>query len=222
MEEAQYSEDLFSTQDEAAFGNANSEQEASTHKSTEEKDVAAQPGKDTASAAEKEVGTSAEQETPDLVFSEDIDFGKESSKNGDNSSSNAGVTSDNFEELMEPDVNVENADERTETEEVVESSVPNPNAADAASTKESPEERLAQFPFARIKQMMKLDPEVGIVSAEAIFLVTKAAELFLQTLAKDTSFHTVASKKKTMSKRDVETAIDNVDSLVFLEGMMNV
>lgn len=87
---------------------------------------------------------------------------------------------------------------------------------------ESPEERLAQFPFARIKQMMKLDPEVGIVSAEAIFLVTKAAELFLQTLAKDTSFHTVASKKKTMSKRDVETAIDNVDSLVFLEGMMNV
>lgn len=146
MEEAQYSEDLFSTQDEAAFGNANSEQEASTHKSTEEKDVPAQPGKDTASAAEKEVGTSAEQETPDLVFSEDIDFGKESSEKGDNSSSNAGVTSDNFEEPMEPDVNVENADERTETEEVVESSVPNPNAADAANTKGTSKDRYQIVP----------------------------------------------------------------------------
>ncbi|XP_040151783.1 DNA polymerase epsilon subunit 4 [Anopheles arabiensis] len=159
---------------------------------------------------------------PILYFRRTSISAKKTAKRGDNSTGNAGVTSNDFEEPMEPEVNVENADERTETEEVVESSVPNPNAADAASTKESPEERLAQFPFARIKQMMKLDPEVGIVSAEAIFLVTKAAELFLQTLAKDTSFHTVASKKKTMSKRDVETAIDNVDSLVFLEGMMNV
>lgn len=28
-------------------------------------------------------------------------------------------------------------------------------------------------------------------------------------------------KKKTIQKRDVERAIDNVDALVFLEGMLN-
>uniref|UniRef100_A0A182JPH5 Transcription factor CBF/NF-Y/archaeal histone domain-containing protein n=1 Tax=Anopheles christyi TaxID=43041 RepID=A0A182JPH5_9DIPT len=215
MEEAQFSEDLFSTQDEATFGNANSEpQEVLSHKLPAE----SLSVNKTPSVAESAENALTEKETPDLVFSEDIDFGKVSGEEENNSSNNAGVAVEEFEEPIEPDVI---ADERIDTEDVIESSVPK-QQADTSSTKESPEERLAQFPFARIKQMMKLDPEVGIVSAEAIFLVTKAAELFLQTLAKDTSSHTLASKKKTMNKRDVELAIDSVASLMFLEGMMNL
>uniref|UniRef100_A0A2M4AZ76 Putative dna polymerase epsilon subunit 4 n=1 Tax=Anopheles triannulatus TaxID=58253 RepID=A0A2M4AZ76_9DIPT len=84
------------------------------------------------------------------------------------------------------------------------------------------EDRLSQLPFARIKQLMKVDCEINIISAEAIFVVTKATELFVQTLAKDACSYTMDSKKKNMSKADIEKTISNTFSLKFLEGMMNL
>lgn len=87
---------------------------------------------------------------------------------------------------------------------------------------EPTEPRLVQLPLSKIKQIMKLDPDVNIVSAEAIFLVTRAAELFVQNLAKEAYTHTAAGKKKTIAKRDVDMTIESVDTLMFLEGMMNV
>lgn len=87
---------------------------------------------------------------------------------------------------------------------------------------EPSEQRLTQLPLSKIKSIMKCDPEVHIVSAEAIFLMTRAAELFVQTMAKEAHTHAVAGKKKTIARRDVDMTIESVDTLTFLEGMMNV
>lgn len=69
---------------------------------------------------------------------------------------------------------------------------------------------------------MKADPDVHIVSAEAIFLMTRAAELFVQNMAKEAHTYAVAGKKKTIVRRDVDMTMESVDTLMFLEGMMNV
>ncbi|XP_050075553.1 DNA polymerase epsilon subunit 4 [Anopheles maculipalpis] len=220
MEEVQFSEELFSTQDEASFGKVNSVPEVVPENLVEETNTPSSSAH-TNGNKESERRASVETETPDLVFSEDIDFENHSEKVIDvPEKSEDDEREEDPVELNEIDKNIAEKNDVVEAEDVGVSKPNDDNAA--ANSKATPEERLATFPFARIKQIMKLDPDVGIVSAEAIFVVTKAAELFLQTLAKDASSHTLASKKKTMSKRDVEVAIDNVDALMFLEGMMNV
>ncbi|CAG9560700.1 unnamed protein product [Danaus chrysippus] len=78
-----------------------------------------------------------------------------------------------------------------------------------------------RLPMSRIKNIMKMDPDVSIVNAEAVFLVTKATELFLETIAKETYSYTVQHKRKTISKKDLEVVINKVDCLCFLEGAMD-
>lgn len=68
---------------------------------------------------------------------------------------------------------------------------------------------------------MKVDPDVALITNECAFLVTKATELFIESLARESFVYTAQAKKKTIQKRDVDLAISNVDSLVFLEGAMN-
>lgn len=85
----------------------------------------------------------------------------------------------------------------------------------------SNETRLSNLPLSRIKTIMKLDPDFQLASAEAIFLVTKATELFIESLAKESWTHTAQAKKKTVQKRDIDMAIASVDALMFLEGTMN-
>lgn len=68
---------------------------------------------------------------------------------------------------------------------------------------------------------MKVDPDVTLIQNECAFLVAKATELFIESLARESFVHTAQAKKKTVQKRDVDMAIANVDALVFLEGAMN-
>ena len=81
--------------------------------------------------------------------------------------------------------------------------------------------KLFRFPQGRIKQIMKLDPEVNMVNGEAIYLVNKAVEEFIQCLAVESYHHTASSKKKTISKEHVLTAIESNDELAFLDGAMD-
>lgn len=78
-----------------------------------------------------------------------------------------------------------------------------------------------QLPLARVKQIMKVDPDVSLITGECTFLVAKAAELFIESLARESFVHTAQARKKTIQKRDVDAAVENVESLMFLEGMMN-
>ena len=83
------------------------------------------------------------------------------------------------------------------------------------------EEKLHRFPLGRVKNIMKMDPDVKLVSQETVFLVTRAIELFVESLAIESYSYTANAKKKTISKQDVEKAIDAVDALAFLDGAMD-
>ncbi|XP_058121830.1 DNA polymerase epsilon subunit 4 [Anopheles ziemanni] len=247
METAHNSEDLFASQDDTSLREAQIAAEPSQLNTIGNNEPTGQHKR----ANGEEFHNTVENETPDLVFSEDVDFGEHSEKQQTASEPESGTTDAevpnlvkqpaenevDFEADLEAELETELVDLRMEAEEerTNKESADNDDellnelgepidVADGESAsktnKELSEERLAQFPLARVKQIMKLDPDVGIVSAEAIFLVTKAAELFVQTLAKDTYTHTIASKKKTMGLKDVELAIESIDSLMFLEGMM--
>ncbi|XP_005178831.1 DNA polymerase epsilon subunit 4-like [Musca domestica] len=89
------------------------------------------------------------------------------------------------------------------------------------TTNVSSEARLFQLPLTRVRNIMKLDPDLHIASNEAVFLVTRATELFIQSLGVESYTFTAQAKKKTVQKRDVDLAIAAVDSLMFLDGAMS-
>ncbi|XP_061709951.1 DNA polymerase epsilon subunit 4 isoform X1 [Cydia pomonella] len=80
--------------------------------------------------------------------------------------------------------------------------------------------KATRLPIARIKNIMKQDPDVSVISADAAFLVTKATELFLETIVKET-YNTSTKKKKIITKKDLDYVINMVDCLCFLEGAMD-
>ncbi|KAH8253778.1 hypothetical protein KR032_006854 [Drosophila birchii] len=136
------------------------------------------------------------------------------------------------EQVMETEAVEQGATE--EPTEVLEESEENPPKEAATEKpsdkpvtdgdKASPEHeaKLTQLPLARIRNIMKLDPDMQVATNEAVFAVTKAVELFVASLARESYTYTVQSKKKTIQKRDVEMAISAVDSLMFLDGAMNL
>ncbi|XP_012270902.1 DNA polymerase epsilon subunit 4 [Orussus abietinus] len=85
---------------------------------------------------------------------------------------------------------------------------------------EEQKEKLLKLPIGRVKTIVKMDPDVSLVNQEAVFLITKSTELFIDSLAKEAYKYTAQTKKKTVQKRDVENAIENIDALVFLEGTL--
>ncbi|GJQ75957.1 hypothetical protein Trydic_g18012 [Trypoxylus dichotomus] len=80
--------------------------------------------------------------------------------------------------------------------------------------------KLTELPLSKIKSIMKMDPDCHLISKEALFLTTKATELFLQAIGKETLRYTQMGKRKMMVKRDLDNAINNVSSLCFLDGTL--
>ncbi|XP_065177367.1 DNA polymerase epsilon subunit 4-like [Sycon ciliatum] len=76
----------------------------------------------------------------------------------------------------------------------------------------------ARLPLSRIKGLMKSDPDVGITSHEAAFLVCKATEMFIGTLSKLSYTKTHMAKRKTLQKKDVEAVFPDCDEYSFLDG----
>lgn len=68
---------------------------------------------------------------------------------------------------------------------------------------------------------MKLDPELNLVSSDSVFVMSKVTELFIKSLARESFVFVEQSKKKTVQKKDVESAINAVDALMFLEGALD-
>jgi len=89
-------------------------------------------------------------------------------------------------------------------------------AREEASSTEA--EKLFWFPQGTIKRVMKLDPEVNLVNSEAVFLVNKAVEQFVQCLALEAS--NFMGGRKTLVGRDISSAIESQECLAFLEGAM--
>ncbi|KAH0549200.1 DNA polymerase epsilon subunit 4 [Cotesia glomerata] len=85
---------------------------------------------------------------------------------------------------------------------------------------EEAKEKLLKLPVGRVKIIAKTDPEVNLINQEAMFLITKSTELFIDSIAKEAYKYTVQARKKTVQKKDLQQAIDNIDALAFLEGML--
>ncbi|XP_002732556.1 DNA polymerase epsilon subunit 4-like [Saccoglossus kowalevskii] len=80
--------------------------------------------------------------------------------------------------------------------------------------------RLTKFPLSRVKHMMKLDPDVTLASQESVYLITKATEMFVDYISKYSHNYTSQSKRKTMQRKDIDSSIQSLDELAFLEGTL--
>ncbi|XP_034515319.1 DNA polymerase epsilon subunit 4 [Ailuropoda melanoleuca] len=97
-----------------------------------------------------------------------------------------------------------------------EAAAPQPHAPTSA-----PGARLSRLPLARVKALVKADPDVTLAGQEAIFILARAAELFVETIAKDAYCCAQQGKRKTLQRRDLDNAIEAVDEFAFLEGTLD-
>lgn len=84
--------------------------------------------------------------------------------------------------------------------------------------------RISELPLSKVKHIIKLDPDVNLVngkffvltlrlvlktnvSAEAVFLITKATEFFVKSLGKESFNFATQQKKKTITKQHVDQAL---------------
>ena len=116
--------------------------------------------------------------------------------------------------------NIQESLDLIEPSQVTEKSIVDAKSENSSAKAEA-EEKLFQFPLGTVKRIIKMDPDVNIISKDSIFLITKALEMFVQSLSIEAYSYTAGAKKKTMSKQDVEKAIDAVDALAFLDGALD-
>ena len=88
-------------------------------------------------------------------------------------------------------------------------------------TENEKSERLTRLPIARIRTLIKADQDVTIASQESVFLIAKATELFIETLAKEMHRVTQGQKRKTVHKKDMDSVIEMLDEYAFLEGALD-
>ncbi|XP_068775616.1 DNA polymerase epsilon subunit 4 [Struthio camelus] len=81
--------------------------------------------------------------------------------------------------------------------------------------------RLARLPLARVKALVKADPDVSLASQEAVFILARATELFVETIAKDAYVYAQQGKRKTLQRKDLDNAIEAIDEFAFLEGTLD-
>jgi histone H3/H4 len=72
------------------------------------------------------------------------------------------------------------------------------------------------LPLARIKSIMKLDPHLVHVTADAVYAVTVATQLFLELLTMEGYQFTQQEKRSTLSYRDISNAINDIHEFEFL------
>ncbi|KAK2907844.1 DNA polymerase epsilon subunit 4 [Channa argus] len=81
--------------------------------------------------------------------------------------------------------------------------------------------RPSKLPLARIKALMKTDPDVSLASQESVFIIAKATELFVEMIAKDALVYAQQGKRKTLQRKDLDNAIEAIDEFAFLEGTLD-
>ncbi|RNA42488.1 DNA polymerase epsilon subunit 4 [Brachionus plicatilis] len=81
--------------------------------------------------------------------------------------------------------------------------------------------RPCQLALSRIKTIMKLDPELNLTSKDSVFLIAKATELFIEFLSKEAYKFTSQGARKTIQRKDIDQAVNSVDSLCFLDAALD-
>ncbi|XP_059140400.1 DNA polymerase epsilon subunit 4-like isoform X1 [Physella acuta] len=94
------------------------------------------------------------------------------------------------------------------------------NSTEAQISNSEPQEKLIKLPLSRIRSIIKTDTDVKIASQEAVVALAKAAELFIQSLAKEAAIRTLREKRKTVLRKHLDTVFETKDCYSFLEGVL--
>ncbi|KAF9191306.1 hypothetical protein BGZ51_007484 [Haplosporangium sp. Z 767] len=79
---------------------------------------------------------------------------------------------------------------------------------------------VTQLPAARVKRIIKEDKDVQMVSNDAVFLISVATEMFLESFTARAFNLAKLEKRKTVSYKDLATAVSQYDSLEFLQDVV--
>ena len=76
--------------------------------------------------------------------------------------------------------------------------------------------KLHHLPLARIKKVMKADPDVKMISAEAPILFAKGCDIFITELTMRAWIHAEENKRRTLQRSDIASALAKSDMFDFL------
>jgi len=81
---------------------------------------------------------------------------------------------------------------------------------------ETPDYRHPPLPLARIKKVMKSDPEVKMIAADAPILFCKACEIFIAEITARAFIVADSNKRRTLCRADIAKALSKSDQFDFL------
>ncbi|TEB20375.1 histone-fold-containing protein [Coprinellus micaceus] len=82
--------------------------------------------------------------------------------------------------------------------------------------RETPDYRHPPLPLARIKKVMKSDPDVKMIAADAPILFCKACEIFISEITARAFIIADSNKRRTLSRADIAKALSKSDQFDFL------
>ncbi|KAL4065064.1 histone-fold-containing protein [Scleroderma citrinum] len=85
-----------------------------------------------------------------------------------------------------------------------------------AAEQETPDYRHPPLPLARIKKVMKSDPDVKMIAADAPILFCKACEIFIAEITARAFIIADSNKRRTLSRADIAKALAKSDQFDFL------
>ncbi|KJE92283.1 hypothetical protein CAOG_03284 [Capsaspora owczarzaki ATCC 30864] len=91
-------------------------------------------------------------------------------------------------------------------------------AAATTTTTSAPSALKASLPLSRVKRIMRSDEDIGLLSADAVFLVTRATEMFVAEFAKKVSAD--LGKRKTVQYKDVANVVEQDTAYQFLADII--
>ncbi|KAG7458173.1 hypothetical protein MATL_G00235350 [Megalops atlanticus] len=76
------------------------------------------------------------------------------------------------------------------------------------------------LPMSRVKLIMKSSPDVSSINQDALFLTTKATELFVQYLAQCSYKNGSGKEKNTLAYSDLANAAEESETFQFLTDIL--
>ncbi|XP_049607143.1 chromatin accessibility complex protein 1 [Syngnathus scovelli] len=76
------------------------------------------------------------------------------------------------------------------------------------------------LPISRVRLIMKSSPEVSSINQEALFLTTKATEMFVQHLALSSFSNGQGKESKSLSYSDLANAAEEIETFQFLTDIL--
>lgn len=78
----------------------------------------------------------------------------------------------------------------------------------------------ARFSPSRIKKIMQSDEEVGKIGSSVPLIMSKALEMFIESLLKEASAVTKSRNSRTLTTADLKTAVNRKEEFVILRDLL--